>query len=558
MSVKLERSFIHVPRTMPFTGKTLGQSFNETADNNPDKEMYVFYADKERKTYKEVQNESHKFACSLMKLGLTKGDRIGIWGGNHYEWLLAYAAALQLGLITVHMRMDFPLNVQPKILEKLGIKVLVLMRSPADLFDKACQIIPEILTNDADNLNCQSIPTLKYVVNAGSQKARGAFSLDEFMDIGCDIDHSQVRKACQAVDFDDAFGIFFTSGSTGFPKGVTHTHKNFSRFATTFKDRDGNVIPWDSRYLLIMSFGGAGAQLGALNPMMKPATTIIIGPVYNARIMANAMQDERATGAALLVHHLSDILNMPDIDDFDFSSVQLCMSGGSIIPRSLRDRAAEKITKYIMLAYGGTEGFGAIQTPTDSLEILEAPAYYPDEGSEVKIIGDDEQILPINTPGEICFRNGVLFRGYWDEEEKTKQAKRDTGWYHTGDVGTLDENGYLRLSGRIAERIIKEGINIAPGDLEKVLDQHPAVNNVMVVGVPDKRTSEEVCACVRLHSSVVGKITTDELRDFCKGKVSSFLVPKYVVVVDEPFPITETGKFHRKLITEQARTTLGL
>ncbi|XP_072028174.1 medium-chain acyl-CoA ligase ACSF2, mitochondrial-like [Amphiura filiformis] len=171
-SQKLTSSYLHVPHKRPCSGKTTGQLFNERANNNPDKEMYVFYADKERKTYKQMQDESQQFARGLLKLGLKKGDTLGIWGGNHYEWLLAYLASFQIGVITVHMRMDFPLSVQPKIIQKLGIKVIVLMRSPSDLCDKACQVIPELAVNSAENLNCQGTPTLRYVINAETTKCR--------------------------------------------------------------------------------------------------------------------------------------------------------------------------------------------------------------------------------------------------------------------------------------------------------------------------------------------------------------------------------------------------
>ncbi|XP_072028260.1 medium-chain acyl-CoA ligase ACSF2, mitochondrial-like [Amphiura filiformis] len=231
------------------------------------------------------------------------------------------------------------------------------------------------------------------------------------------------------------------------------------------------------------------------------------------------------------------------------------IAGGSIIPNSLRQRAT-KITKHLLLGYGGTEGFGAMQSPTDPIEILHSAGYVPVDGSEMKIIDDDGQILPINEIGEICYRGRSLFLYYWGEEEKTKAAKKPNGWYHTGDLGTLDESGYLRVVGRKAERIIKEGINIAPGNLEKVLDEHPAVSNVMVVGVPDERTSEEVCACIRRHP--LAKVTSDELKEFCRGKVSDFLVPKYILFMEDAFPTTETGKFNRRKIAEQAKTILGL
>ncbi|XP_072023213.1 medium-chain acyl-CoA ligase ACSF2, mitochondrial-like, partial [Amphiura filiformis] len=492
MSQNLTKSYIHVPVKIPFSGKSVGQIFNEVANQNPDKEMYVFYADKERKTFRQMQDESQQFAGGLLKLGLKKGDTLGVWGGNHYEWLLAYLASLQIGVIT------------------LGMKVVVLMRSPSDMCDRASQIIPELLTNSADNLNCQITPNLKYVINAGTNPCKGMIALTDFMEMGKGFDKSTVTKAIDQVDVDDPIGVIFTSSC---------------------------------RYALIMSFGGIGAQMGAVMPMIKGGTTIIVGPTYDAQLLANVIQDESEftvlcplpgcllgeiqVSALILIASIAlcTILVRRIFADaaairlgrswslyswwldvaLDFApkeEIKRCMSGGSIIPYSLRQRAS-KITKHILLGYGATEGFAAMQSSTDPIEILHSTGYVPADGSEVKIIGDDGQILPINEIGEICARSRSLFLYYWGEEEKTKAAKKPNGWYHTGDLGTLDENGYLRVVGRKSERIIKEGINIAPGNLEKVFDEHPAVSNVMV---------------------------------------SDFLVPKYIIFVEDAFPTTETGK----------------
>ncbi|XP_072027945.1 medium-chain acyl-CoA ligase ACSF2, mitochondrial-like [Amphiura filiformis] len=559
MSQKLTKSYIHVPEKTPFSGNSIGQRFNEVANQNPDKEMYVFYADKERKTFRQMQEECQQFTGGLLKLGLKKGDTLGIWGGNHYEWLLAHLASLQMGVITVNMRMDFPLSVQQEVIQRLGLKVVVLMRSPSDMCDRGSQVIPELLTNSANSLNCQITPSLKYVINAGTNHCKGMISLTDFMEMGKGFDRRTVTNAIDRVDFDDPISVTFTSGSTGFPKGVTHTHRSLLMDAECClrleEDADGNPLHFTCRYALIMSLGSMSAQMGALMPMMKGGTTIIVGPTYDVQLLANVIQDERITGSMMVIHHLNDILSLPNFDDYDFSSFQACMAGGSIIPHSLRQRAT-KLTKHLLLRYGGTEGFGFLQSPKDPIEILHSPAYGPLDGSEVKIIGDDGQILPINEIGEICVRSRSLFLYYWGEEEKTKAAKKPNGWYHTGDIGTLDENGYLRFVGRKADCIIKEGNNIAPGNLEKVLDEHPAVSNVMVVGVPDKRTLEEVCACIRLHPSA--KVTSDELKEFCRGKVFDFVVPKYILFVEDAFPTTETGKFDRTKIAEQAKTILGL
>ncbi|XP_072028903.1 medium-chain acyl-CoA ligase ACSF2, mitochondrial-like [Amphiura filiformis] len=559
MSQKLTKSYIHVPVKTPFSEKSVGQRFQEVAYQNADKEMFVFYADKERKTFRQMQEESQQFAGGLLKLGLKKGDTLGVWGGNHYEWLLAYLASLQIGVITVNMRMDFPLSVQQEVIQRLGMKVVILMRSPSDMCDRASQIIPELLTNAANNLNCQITPSLKCVINAGTNQCRGMVSLTDFMEMGKGFDRSTVTNAIDRVDFDDPICVTFTSGSTGFPKGVTHTHRSVlmvsEDFARFDEDADGIPIHYSRRFALIMSFGGMGAHIGVLFPMIKGDTTIIVGPAYNAQLMANVIQDERITGSTMLIQHLNDILSLPNFDEYDFSSFQVCITGGSIIPHSFRQRAS-KITKHLLLAYGGTEGFGSTQSPKDPTEILHSPAFFPADGSEWKIIADDGQILPINEIGEICHRGPSLFLYYWGEEEKTKAAKKPSGWYHTGDMGTLDESGYLRVVGRKSERIIKEGVNIAPSQLEKVFDEHPAVNNVMVVGVPDGHTSEEVCACIRRHP--LTKVTSDELKEFCRGKVSDFLVPKYILFMEDAFPTTETGKFDRKKIAEQAKTILGL
>ncbi|XP_072041160.1 medium-chain acyl-CoA ligase ACSF2, mitochondrial-like [Amphiura filiformis] len=534
MATLLTRSYYHSPcRATPFLGRSLGQQFYVTADKYPDKEMYVFYADKERKTFQQVRVESQQLAASFLSLGLNTGDRLGVWGGNHYEWLVTYVACMQLGIILIHIRLDFTGTMQTKLLQKTGCKALVLTRSPDNVYDSVCEIIPELRSCKADKLKCESLPELLFVAIGGEQHRgkRGVYNLDDLIHQGRSSAYKdKVTKICDRIDFDAPAAINFTSGSTGTPKAVTHS----SHSILDFVHENGNIYrgnvqgyvqTWETKYALIMHMSGISGQVGAVIPIANGNTVVVVGPNYDKDLMAMAFHEEKVTNSVMLIHHMYDLLHLPYLDSLDFSHNQLSkyprtqiVSGGTIIPPSLREKS-KKICNMSLMVYGLTEMIGVLlHHPMDDPKRIQSGDYLCIGGCEAKIVNEKGEIVPVNTAGEIHFRGYGIFLYYWGDEEKTKQAKDDNGWLHTGDIAIMDEEGYIRIVGRKTDSMIIEGINVFPFDLEDVLLEHPSIAGVMV---------------------------------------SSFLTPRYVLFM-ETFPTTDTGKFHRKKMAEIALNKLKL
>ncbi|XP_072026064.1 medium-chain acyl-CoA ligase ACSF2, mitochondrial-like [Amphiura filiformis] len=345
----LSRSYYHSHRrATPFLGRSMGQHLYLIAEQNPDKEMYVFYADKERKTFKQMKEESQSLAASFLSLGLNTGDRIGVWGGNHFEWLVTYCACMQLGIVLVHIRMDFPLTTQKELLKKIGCKALVLTRTPESVYDSVCEIIPELRSCEPDKLKCEALPDMKFVV-IGGQKHKGksgTLHLDDLILQGSTSNNrNNVAEICLKINMDAPQIIIFTSGSTGFPKAVTHPSHSLLNFMHGDSHYRGDVAdykqPWETKFALIMNLAGVGAQMGALLPLARGCTTVVVSPAYDKDVLAKALHDEKCTDSFMLIHHVNDLLELPYLNTLDFSSMQIIIAGGSIISGALREEPTQ-------------------------------------------------------------------------------------------------------------------------------------------------------------------------------------------------------------------------
>ncbi|XP_072041297.1 medium-chain acyl-CoA ligase ACSF2, mitochondrial-like [Amphiura filiformis] len=555
----LTRSYIHVPRKIPFTCLTIGQQFYETVKRIPDKEMFVFFEDDESITFQQMKDQSQQFAASLLSLGMKKGDRMAFWGANHAEWLIGLYACTQLGIIAVTFCLDLPVQTLDILLKKLQCKCLLLTRSPDDLVDRTVQLIPEL--RDHSTKGFPSFPDLELIVHGNlshfdhHQESR-VYNMDAFMKLATQSDMDQVETICWSIDMDDPW-------NHGSPKpSVLSHHAVVNCAADTGAYRqgvDGFNDNWDSvRFGATMDFACSTSFSPTFLPIIRGCTTIVLFRVFDAEIMAKAFQQERVTECISFINQITALLSLPNIEGYDFSSLRIVCMSGSTMPVSLLQKAS-KIIKNITNMFGMTETLDNIANhPLDPQDELDDNALFPYGGMECKIVNDEGTIVPINTQGELHMRGYPLFMYYWGEEEKTKAMKDSNGWLHTGDIAEMDHRGFIRIRGRIKELIIKSAANLAPAELESVLSRHPSIISVLVVGVPDYNTGEEVCACVSVRKEN-GKntVTKDELIEFCRGKVHAQLVPKYVVFVDR-FPTTDSGKFSRKEMTKRVIEMLHL
>ncbi|XP_072033895.1 medium-chain acyl-CoA ligase ACSF2, mitochondrial-like [Amphiura filiformis] len=516
---KLTKSYIHVPRKHPFIGLTVGQQLYKMADKYPDKEMFVFYVDTERFTFKQMKEKSQQFAAALISKGLKKGDTIAIWGANHSEWIVAYYACMQLGVLLVPMRLEFPSSTVVALMNKLHCKAMILTRSPSNLVESAYECFPEFKNTSADHFKSASCPDVEFIITCCAPtlnfpSKRGVYSYDEFMTLGNETDMDNVIEVGMSLDMDDPCCMYFTSGSTGMPKPTVHSHhamlNNTVVFGFGFRAEVENFdCDWDSgRFMAGITF--SGGLFGVFLPLIRGCTTIVLYPIFDAEIMAEAIQNERVTHGIAMIHQIHDLVNLPNIETYDFSHFKLMCIGGSIIPYELLQKM-NKLVQYTTINFGMTESMILfLGHPLDPQDKLDDAALYPVGGLETKIVDENGRIAPVGTVGELHVRGYSMFKYYMYDDVKTKEIKDHNGWIHSGDLAVMDKDGFIRIKGRIKEYIIKEGLNLAPTELESVLYKHQAV-----------------------HAALV----------------NVKLIPKHVIFLDT-FPVTATGKFSRIEVIE--------
>ncbi|XP_072022524.1 medium-chain acyl-CoA ligase ACSF2, mitochondrial-like [Amphiura filiformis] len=535
------------------------------SEKYPDKEMFVFYVDNERFTFKQMKAKSQKFAASLVSKGLKKGDTIAILGANHSEWIVALYASIQLGILLVPLRLEFPHSTIVAIMNKLQCKAIILTRSPDELLDRACEYFPEMKSSPAEQLKSDCCPHLQFLVLCSKSAKKlssktGVYSYDDFMTLGNETDISKVEEICKSLDIDDPCCIYFTSGSTGMPKPAVHSHHSILNNAMTgafFRMGVDNFnCNWESlRYMVGVTLSGTGTVWGTYLPIARGCTTIVLYPAFNAGIMAEALQNERVSIGTVLIHQAYDLLNLPNIDSYDFSNLKLMGMGGSIIPNELRQKM-KKLVQYTTNCYGMTEMLMThVGDPVDPPDKSADAATYAIDGFETKIVDDNGIIVPVETVGEILVRGYSAFKYYLADDLQTKERKDSNGWIHTGDLGVMDEAGFLTIKGRKKDIILKEAVNLIPVELEAVLYEHPKVLGAMVIGLPDERVGEEICACIRVDRD--NSPTEEDIMEFCRGKVYALLVPKYVLFFDE-FPTTPNGKYSRLEATRIAKEAFNI
>ncbi|XP_072028813.1 medium-chain acyl-CoA ligase ACSF2, mitochondrial-like isoform X2 [Amphiura filiformis] len=533
--VTRQLSYSHGTGDIPLFPYTIGQMLNKTAQEYPDNEMYVFYADKERYTFSKFRDQTHQFAAGLLKLGLQKGDRIAVMGVSHKEYMLTYHACAQIGLILVRV---IPSHFELQ-LKMLGCKAVVLTRTPVEVYEVLCKFVPELPISEPGKLNSsRGILTVGNVIELGGSSTEA-------------VEH--ITAMAWDIDNEDDFCVIFTSGSTGSPKATMHSQGallNWNRASGIIRRETGFEADWIPKVAVIMTAACISQEYGLLHPVLTGQTTVFTCPMFNAELTLKAVHEEKCTEAVMLIHHIYDLLNHPDLDKYDWSSMKCIMTGGSVIPDSIMIPAKEKLSKHIMLVYACTEmNMIAIQCPLDNPKNLSSGAIYAVPHTEIQIVDENEQTVPTNTIGEIYVRSPYVFKYYWSDEEATRKSRDRNGWYRTGDLGIMDNDGFLRCFGRKQDVISKEGCTLFPKELEDVLDQHSDVSKAVVFGVPDKRTLDEVCACVKMTSST--DTSSQDLIDYCQGKVFEELVPRYVFIISE-IPTTLTGKFHRKKLRDWA------
>jgi fatty-acyl-CoA synthase len=554
------RSYTSGTSERPLLGTTIGDMFDDTAARYPDSEALVSCHQGLRYSYRELKAEVDRCARALIGLGLEKGQRIGIWAPNCAEWTIVQFATSKLGAILVNINPSYRLTEVQYALRQSGCAWLVIAPAfkTSDYTGMIHELAPELAGSRPGALDAARLPDLRGVVRLGEEASPGMLTWNDFLALAAPVTAEDLARRQRELQFDDPINIQYTSGTTGYPKGATLSHHNIVNngyFVTEllrFTDRDRLLIP-------VPLYHCFGMVMGNLGCVTHGATMIYPSAGFDATAVLEAAQKERATALYGVPTMFIAALNHPDFARYDLSTLRTGIMAGSPCPVEVMKQAKTLMhMSDVAIAYGMTE-----TSPVSTQTRIGAPLakqvgtvgqVHPHV--EIKIVDPATgHVVPVGVQGELCTRGYSVMLGYWDNEEATRGAIDAARWMHTGDLATMDDEGYLNIVGRIKDMIIRGGENVYPREIEEFLYGHPKVQDVQVIGVPDVKFGEEIMAWVRLREGQTA--TEDEIRDYCRGKIAHYKIPRYVKFVDG-FPMTVTGKVQKFLMRESSVKELGL
>ena len=556
---KLTQSYVHGASLVPLLGDTIGVHFDKAVSRWPDRDALVVRHQNVRWSYAELSKRVDALAGGLLALGLEPGDRVGIWSPNNAEWCVTQFATAKAGLILVNINPAYRLSELDYALNKVGCKALITADSfkSSDYVGMLRELAPEIDRSAPGRLDAKRLPNLRALIRIGNGEKRGFFRYEDVMASGRDRHQTRLDELARTLQFDDAINIQFTSGTTGMPKGATLTHHNilnngyFVARAMNFTEADRLCIP-------VPLYHCFGMVMGNLGCITHGAAMVYPGEAFDPLAVLETIEAEKCTSLYGVPTMFIAEQNHPDFKRFDLSSLRTgCMAGApcpiEVMRRCIDDMHMSEVT----IAYGMTEtspvSFQTTADDTVERKVSTIGRIHPHV--EVKIVDTEGRIVPPNTPGELCTRGYSVMLGYWDDAEKTADSLDKSGWMHTGDLATLDENGYGNIVGRLKDMVIRGGENVYPREVEEYLFRHPKIESVQVIGVPDQKYGEELCAWVKLKP---GESETPEaIQAFCKGQIAHYKIPRYIRFVDA-FPMTVTGKVQKFMMRETMIQELGL
>lgn len=537
---------------------TVGQVVKEQAARHPETEAYVYPEHGIRKSYKEFDEETDRLAKAFIGIGIEKGEHVAIWSDNKREWLLSQFATGKMGGVLVTVNTSYQSSELEYLLEQSDATTLILGEefkgtSYIEILNTVC---PELATANKGKIISKKLPHLKRVIVMSNNSYPGIYSWNEFEAFAERVSDSQFEERFDSMSPDDVINIQYTSGTTGFPKGVMLTHLNVVNNGKLIGDTM-NLTERDRLCIPVPFFHCFGCVLGTMAAVTH-STTMVIAEQFDPKRVLQMVQDEKCTGLHGVPTMFIAELNHPEFASFDTSTLRTGIMAGSPCPievmkKVIHDMGASEIT----IAYGQTESSPVItQTRADDdIEKRVSTVGKPHAGVEVKIINPatGEGVEP-GIPGELCTRGYHVMKGYYKNAEATKAAIDSEGWLHTGDIAVEDEDGYIAITGRIKDMVIRGGENIYPREIEEFLYQHPSVQDVQVVGVPDPKYGEELMAWVILKEGK--ELSIEELKDYCIGKISRHKIPRYIEFTKE-YPMTASGKIQkfklRELSVEHSR-----
>jgi fatty-acyl-CoA synthase len=552
-------SYVHGAADQPLLGQTIGQALDRAVAAWPHHTALISRAQGIRWTWRELRDHVDAFASGLLALGLRRGDRIGIWSLNRAEWALTQFAAARAGLILATINPAYRLSELEFALNKVGCVALVTATAfkSSDYIGMVNTIAPELAASVPGQLSAARLPHLRTVVQIGGPLAPGAIAFDEVAARGGEAERIGLRELAGQLQFDDAVNIQFTSGTTGSPKGVTLTHHNILNNGY-FVGRAMRLTEADRICIPVPLYHCFGMVMGNLAALTHGSAIVYPGEGFDPLATLETVQAEGCTALYGVPTMFIAELDHPEFARFDLRTLRTGIMAGAPCPIEVMRRVVERMNmREITICYGMTETSpvsfqSAVDDPLER-RVSTVGRIHPH--LEVKIVDTEGRVVPPGQSGELCTRGYSVMLGYWGDVEKTAEVIDSARWMRTGDLATLDAEGFCNIVGRIKDMVIRGGENLYPREIEEFLFRHSKIQDVQVFGVADLKYGEELCASIRLREGEM--MSEDEVRAFCRGQIAHQKIPRYIQFVDE-FPMTVTGKIQKFLMRKDVEERLGL
>jgi fatty-acyl-CoA synthase len=540
-------SYAHGTSEKPLLGETIGACLDHIAGRFGERDALISCHQRIRFTYGELHREVEHVACGLLSLGVERGDRVGVWSPNCAEWLIAQYALAKVGAIMVNINPAYRLRELEHALSQSGVSVLIAAQAfrGANYVEMLGQVAPKL----------SSLKTLVYL---GASRAGSEMMWDDLLAGASAVPISQLREREALLQFDDPVSIQYTSGTTGNPKGAMLSHHNILNNGF-FVGEQIHYSPDDRICVPVPFYHCFGCVLGNLAALTHGSAVVLPSESFDTEACLRTVQEERCTSLYGVPTMFIAQLDHPAFSRYRLDSLRTGIMAGAPCPVEVMRQVIERMhMPEVTICYGMTETAPVSfqSSPHDRIEARVSTIGTVHPHVECKIVDPQTgQIVPRGQRGELCTRGYLVMLGYWNDAKATTAAIDGARWMHTGDLAIMREDGYVNIVGRLKDMIIRGGENIYPREIEEFLYTHPKISDIQVIGVPDKKYGEEVCAWIRLREGQ--HATEDEIRDYCRGKIATFKIPRFIRFTTE-FPMTVTGKIQKFRMREQMVKELGL
>jgi len=538
--------------------QTIGQAFDLTVARYPDGEALVVRHQSLRYTWRQLADAVDLHARALLALGLQPGDRLGIWAPNCAQWCISQFASAKIGVILVNINPAYRTSELEYVLKQSGCQWLVCAGAfkTSDYHAMLQTLAPELAEQSIGHLQSERLPDLRGVISLDPQPPSGFLPWSQLAALGAAVTPAQLAERQASLHYDQAVNIQYTSGTTGFPKGATLSHHNILNNGYMVGESLG-LTAADRLVIPVPLYHCFGMVMGNLGCMTHGSTMIYPNDAFDPLLTLKTVAEEKATALYGVPTMFIAMLDQPQRGEFDLSSLRTGIMAGATCPIEVMRRViSEMHMSEVQIAYGMTETSPvSLQTgPADELELRVTTVGRTQPQLESKIIDEAGELVPRGTIGELCTRGYSVMLGYWNNPKGTVDVIDQERWMHTGDLATMDEQGYVCIVGRNKDMIIRGGENIYPRELEEFFFTHPAVADVQVIGIPCSRYGEEIVAWIKFHPG--HSATEQELQAWCKERIAHFKTPRYFKFV-EAFPMTVTGKIQKFRMREISMEELG-